>query len=134
MHGQSEVDEDIRQVCAIKHYNKNYKWMEYLACRAKDYRATEWQKCATGGIDAKVIEKCATGDEGKKLFEADLQIAKGLKIGGSPSWIANGKYDFSGIEAEAIKKAFCAPNKNEIKGCEKTLSSNSGAPQGGCGQ
>lgn len=136
LHGQPEVDENIRELCAIKHYGKNYKFMDYVLCRNKDIRSTEWQKCAVNGIDAKVIEKCFSGDEGKKLHEEDIKVANGLGIGASPTWIANGKVEFSGIDAETIRKNFCEANKNELKGCEKTLSGPAaGAPaKGGCGQ
>jgi hypothetical protein len=138
MHGPAEVDEDVREICAMKHYNKNFKWMEYVLCRNKDIRSTEWQKCATNGIDVKVIEKCFTGDEGKKLLEEDMKVATNLGIGASPSWVANGKHEMSPQQgAEGIKKAFCDMNKGEIKGCEKTLSgppAGAAAPQGGCGK
>ncbi|HEY3448317.1 MAG TPA: hypothetical protein VGK67_18315 [Myxococcales bacterium] len=135
MHGDAEVDEDIRELCAAKHYNKSFKWMDYVLCRNKDIRSTDWKQCATNGIDAKVIEKCFTGDEGKKLLEEDFKVATGLGIGASPTWIANGKNEFSAAGAESIKKALCGFNKNEIKGCEKTLSGPvGGAPAGGgCG-
>ena len=38
----------------------------------------------------------------------------------SPTWIANRRYKFSGIDAETIKTSFC--QHNAIKGCENTLS------------
>jgi glutaredoxin len=135
MHGQPEVDEDLREVCAIKNYKKNYKFMEYVACRNKDLKA-DWKECTgKNGIDAKVMTKCSEGDEGKKLLEADLQIANGLGIGASPTWIANGKNKFSGIDAETIRRNVCEHNK-DLKGCENKLSGPSvGAPvQGGCGK
>jgi len=136
MHGPGEVDEDIRELCAMKHYPKNYKWMDYVLCRNKDIRSPDWQKCATKetGVDAKVIEKCVASD-GKELLEASFKVAAGLGIGASPSWVANGKNQFSAAGAESIKQSFCGFNKG-IKGCEKTLSSATpGAPAGGgCGK
>ncbi len=132
MHGQGEVDEDLRELCAIKHYRKDFKFMDYIWCRNADIRSADWQKCATGGIDAKVIEACSTGDEGKGLLAQDLKEAKELGIGGSPTWLANNKFQFSGIAPEAVKQMFCAYNKN-TKGCEKTLTSDVKGPSGGCG-
>jgi hypothetical protein len=38
MHGQSEVDENIREICAIKHYPDNYKYMDYIWCRNKNIK------------------------------------------------------------------------------------------------
>jgi len=135
MHGAGEVDEDLREICAMKHFNKNYKWMEYVLCRNKDIRATDWQKCAVNGIDAKVIEKCVA-DEGKKLLEDDFKVSAGLGIGASPTWVANGKNEFSALDPESIKKNVCDANK-DLKNCDKTLSGPAaGAPaqKGGCGQ
>ncbi len=132
LHGQGEVDEDIRELCVIKNYPKGAKYMDYVLCRNADIRATEWQKCATGGIDAKVIDKCASGPEGKKLLSENLKLAKDLGIGASPTWLANNKNQFSGVAAEQIKKNFCAYNA-DLKGCAKTLSGDAKGPAGGCG-
>jgi len=45
LHGQAEVDENIRQVCAAKYAPDTY--MDYVICRNKNYRSTEWESCAT---------------------------------------------------------------------------------------
>ncbi len=132
LHGQPEVDENIRELCAITKYPKNHKYMDYVLCRNADIRSTEWQKCAVNGIDAKVIEKCSTGDEGKKLLTENIKLAKDLGIGASPTWLANNKNQFSGIAPEQIKKNFCAFNA-DLKGCAKTLSGDAKGPAGGCG-
>ena len=133
MHGQGEVDEDLREVCAMKKYAKDYKWMDYVLCRNKDIRSTNWQDCAKGDIKADVIKKCAEGDEGKQLLEAEFKTASSLGIGASPTWLANNKFKFSGIDAETVRKNLCDHNK-DLKGCENKLSGQQGAPvQGGCG-
>jgi protein-disulfide isomerase len=133
LHGQAEVDEDIRELCAKKHYPRAYKWMDYIWCRNKEIRSAEWKGCAKDGIDAAVIEKCSTGDEGKKLLEEDVKLAKELEISGSPSWLANNKFKFSGIAADGIKSSFCEHNKG-VEGCDKKLTEKAGAPSGSCGQ
>jgi protein-disulfide isomerase len=133
MHGQAEVDENLRQICAQKHYPKNFKFMDYVFCRNKDYRSADWESCAKDGIQAAVLKKCAEGDEGKQLLAASFQKAKDLGISGSPNWLLNNKYDMNARDPEAIKKAFCEKNEGTA-GCEKTLSSKSEAPAaGGCG-
>lgn len=134
LHGQAEVDEDIRELCVIKNYSKNAKYMDYVLCRNKDIRSGEWEKCATNGIDAKVVKTCSTSDEGKKLLEESLKVSNALAIGASPTWIANGKYKFSGIDAQSIKSNLCSHNP-KLAGCDATLSTNTnGTPQGGCAQ
>ncbi|MCC6521666.1 MAG: thioredoxin domain-containing protein [Polyangiaceae bacterium] len=136
MHGQAEVDEDIREVCAIEHYGKDLKYMDYIWCRNKSIKDPNWQAC-TGdktGIDAEVIKKCSEGDEGKELLAKSFAYSKMMGIGASPTWLANGKYKFSGVDPESIKTQFCAHNKWD--GCENKLSGpqNAGAAQpAGCG-
>jgi hypothetical protein len=133
MHGQAEVDEDIRQLCAQKHYGKKYKFMDYVFCRNKDYRSADWEACAKGGIQASVIKKCFESGEGKDLLLASFKKATDLGISGSPSWLLNNKFDMNARNPEAIKKAFCDKNPG-VKGCEKQLSSQSDAPPAGaCG-
>lgn len=133
LHGQAEVDENIRELCTIKHYPKNYKYMDYIWCRNRKIKDKHWQTC-TGkktGIDAKVIAACATGDEGKKLLREDLKLAQKLRIGSSPTWMANNRHVFHGIPPETIKRAFCKRNKG-LAGCEKKLSTKSPVPDGVC--
>ena len=131
LHGQGEVDENIRELCAIKKYGKKTKFMDYVLCRNKEIRSADWEKCAVNGIDAKTIKACAEGDEGKKLLEENFKLANAMGIGSSPTWLANGKYKFAGIDANTIKTNLCSHNPT-LKGCDKTLSA--AAAPGGAAQ
>ncbi len=133
MHGKGEVDEDIRELCAIKHYAENYKFMDYILCRNKNYRSNDWESCTgANGIDKSVIQACFDG-EGRQLLAEDFKLANKLNIGGSPTWVANGKHQFSGLDAETARANFCKHNSG-LAGCANKLSGDSGAPvQGGCG-
>lgn len=135
MHGPAEVEEDIRQACAIKQYTKNQKYMSYLTCRSADYRSPNWEAC-TGkdGISASVIKKCVES-EGEALLKKDFELAQLLNINASPTLLANNKYKFNGIDAETIKKNFCQYNSS-LDGCKNTLSSNTSGnvPAGSCAQ
>jgi predicted DsbA family dithiol-disulfide isomerase len=138
MHGQGEVDEDLREICVQKYFGKDFKFMDYIQCRNKNIKDANWQACAKeAGLDEKKIEACWTGAEGKKLLAEDMLIARGLGIGGSPSWMANGKTKFSGLDPETIKTEFCKANPG-LKGCDKKLSGPPARPQGqaapACGQ
>lgn len=131
LHGQPEVDENIRELCAIKHYPKNY--MDYIWCRNKNIRSDEWKSCATGTIKADVIEKCFSGGEGVKLHSENIKIANSMGIGGSPTWIINNNQKASGISAADIQRNICAHNP-ALKGCTKTINApEKPAPKGGCG-
>ncbi|MBN1655199.1 MAG: hypothetical protein JXA30_15630 [Deltaproteobacteria bacterium] len=132
MHGQPEVDEDIRELCAIKHFPKNHRYMEYIWCRNRNIRSGDWKKC-TGqkGINAAAIEKCFEGEEGKELLREDLKLAEKLGIRASPTWLANNRYLMHGIAPEAVKEQFCSHNKG-LAGCEKKLSTETPKPAGVC--
>jgi hypothetical protein len=131
LHGQPEVDENIRELCAIKHYPEDYKYMEYIWCRDENIQDTKWERCATeNGMDAEVIKKCFEGEEGKNLLIEDIKIANELGIGASPTWLANNRYTFGGITAESVKTSYCMHNEG-LAGCENTLSGQADVPAAG---
>ena len=137
LHGQPEVDENIRELCAAKHYAKDNKYMEYIWCRNKSIRDTNWEACAGAetGVAAAKIRTCAEGKQGPTLQEEDAKVATALGIGASPTWLVNGRYKFSGVDAETIRKNICEHNP-DLTGCDKTLTSKGGqVPAGaGCGK
>ncbi|NMC51247.1 thioredoxin domain-containing protein [Candidatus Kuenenbacteria bacterium] len=126
LHGQGEVDENIRELCAAKYYPSNF--MDYVWCRNKDIKG-DWTTCAA---NFGKIKACATGDEGKKLLSENIKLANELNIGASPTWMVNNRYTFNGIDAETVRKNFC--QYNDVAGCEKTLTGQSAtsAPAGSC--
>jgi predicted DsbA family dithiol-disulfide isomerase len=139
MHGPGEVDEDVREVCAIKHYSKDLKFMDYIWCRNKSIKDTNWQACTGGstGIDTEVMKKCSEGDEGKELLSKSFAESKATGMNASPTWLANNKFKFSGIDAEGIKTNLCSHNP-KLAGCENKLSgpaapAAAGGAQPGCG-
>lgn len=130
LHGQPEVDENIRELCAIKHFPKDY--MEYIWCRNQNIRSAEWKPCAKGKIKAGVIEKCSTGPEGIKLFSENIKIANELGIGASPTWIINNNKKESGVVAKDIQAKICKHNP-DLKGCKVTIAAAKGRqPKGQC--
>ncbi|NUP14073.1 MAG: thioredoxin domain-containing protein [Polyangiaceae bacterium] len=138
MHGQTEVDEDIRHLCAIEHYKKDFKFLDYIWCRNKNWKGNDWESCVgpSTGIEKSVIEKCANSDEGKKLLEKSFATTNEIGFGASPTWMVNNKFQFSGIDPETIKTNFCKYNK--LAGCDTKLTGMQapaapGAPEPGCG-
>ncbi|MBN2803481.1 MAG: hypothetical protein JXR91_10325 [Deltaproteobacteria bacterium] len=144
MHGPSEVNEDIRQLCAQAHYGKDYKFMDYISCRNDAYQKNRgreednaWESCAKGGISAAVISKCAEGDEGKALISESFKLAGELGITGSPSWLLNNRTEMRARAPQQIKSEFCAANP-EAKGCNKEMKVDPSeavapVPAGSCG-
>ena len=53
----------------------------------------------------------------------------------SPTWLANNKFKFSGVDPETIKTNLCTHN-DKLPGCENKLTGRAapaGAAQPGCG-
>lgn len=136
LHGQPEVVENIRQLCARRLYPKGDKWFAFIQCRNQDVRNPDWKPCARGlGMDVAAMDRCAKGEQGRALHARDIQLAKTLGIGASPTWVANNQHQFNGITAEAIKAKFCEHNPL-LKGCRKRLSGDAngaGGAGGHCG-
>lgn len=116
MHGEAEVEEDKRQLCAQKHYGDDYLFMEYMACRFSNLKSNDWESCAKGNIDSKVIRTCAEGKEGNQLLKKSFKATRDAEINGSPSWLINNRYDYRASTAADIKKAFCERNA-DATGC-----------------
>jgi hypothetical protein len=121
MHGADEVADDLREACAIAHYGKDEKFLDFLACRSKDLRA-DWKACTgASGIDADVIDKCVAG-EGKQLLAASFELAAKLDIHSSPTFLLNNRETFNAQDAANIEGNFCRANPG-LPGCAKQLSS-----------
>jgi hypothetical protein len=120
LHGPAEVDEDVRERCAIEHYSKDNQFLRYLACRSRDYKNAEWKPCAEeAGMDAAVIQKCFDGN-GKQLVTQSFAFAESLKIGASPTFIVNNKRDFNAITASQIQQEYCKDNPS-LAACKDTI-------------
>lgn len=130
LHGQYEVDENIVQLCAFE-YSPD-AWFDYLYCRStKGVKGVDWKTCAAEtGVDVDAVQSCFDGDEGAELLTKDIQIAKDLGISGSPTWITNNKYKFSGIDSETVRSNVCKYNDG-LAGCENVLSTDTGGVAAG---
>jgi len=125
MHGQAELDEDMREICASAKYPKNNQFAKYLGCRSKDYRNTDWQPCAkSSGMDEKVIAKCVE-TEGKDLLRKSFQFASSLQIGASPTFLSNNRREFNAVDAPTLQQQFCADNPT-LAGCKTPIQAKQG--------
>jgi 2-hydroxychromene-2-carboxylate isomerase len=130
LHGTYESDEDIIQLC-VKEKSPE-QWLDYIYCRSiEGISGNDWKGCAdTAKVDVSAVQACFDGEEGKELLRQDIRIADSLGIGASPTWLANNKYAFGGIDAETVKTGFCLYNL-ELAGCSNTLSSDTGGVDAG---
>ena len=135
LHGQPEVEEDLRQVCIMKYYPQ--KLFDYVLCIAADYRnaGSIWEGCAnSSGIDSAKIRNCSSSDEGKALLKENIAPSNSIGIYSSPTLLLNNDTLFNSVSAEEMKQIVCGYNP-ALTGCNKTLSgqATTGTPSGGCG-
>lgn len=127
MHGQPEVDEDIRERCAIARYKQPKRYMRYLACRSRDYKNPDWQPCAVEAeMDPAVIQACFDG-EGKKLLAASFAHAESMKISASPTFVVNNTRTFNAIEVGPLARQFCQDNPT-VAACKSDIVTSAPEP------
>ncbi len=132
LHGQYEVDENIIQLCVLEHSPD--VWFDYVLCRSTNgVRNIDWNTCAEEtGIDVDAVQTCFDDGTGADLLREDIKIAQSLGVSASPTWFANNKVQFSGIDAETVKTSFCISNPDK-EGCENMLSDDTGGvAEGSC--
>lgn len=108
LHGQPEVDEDLRQVCIQGKFKG--KFVDYLSCVNKDISsvAGTWEGCARdAGIDAEAVRACSTGAEGKSLLTASFKASDDVGASGSPTMFLNGQPYQGGRDALSFQRALC---------------------------
>lgn len=117
LHGQPEVDENIRQLCAME-YNPG-KYMDYILCQNEDIMNAEdsWESCAEDtGLDVEVIRECAEGEEGAQLLVESLGRAQEKEARASPTIYLNGEPYEGGRDPASFKRAIC--NYVEDEACD----------------
>lgn len=144
LHGATEAQEDLRQVCIMKYYDQKTYW-DYLMSinndcygkiNTKDAAALDtcWKSAATkAGIDITKIETCYKGPEGLNLLKIDDQLAGQYQVSGSPTLLINGVKYGGSRTSEAFKGAICSSFTTSPGECSQTLSSSaSSTSTGGC--
>ncbi|NYZ79082.1 thioredoxin domain-containing protein [Candidatus Micrarchaeota archaeon] len=135
LHGQGEVEENLRQVCVIRYYNTSTLF-NYLVCVDANVANSSnmWRQCATNSkMDVAKIGNCSTGDEGKALLQDNIKLANSMSIYSSPTLIMNNNTMFNAVSAEQMRQVVCGYNP-ALAGCNKTLSGQgTSTTSGGCG-
>lgn len=84
LHGDQELQENIRQMIIQKYYPE--KLIPYLEVRNTDYKADNWEAVATQvGIDPASISQHLS--EGPQLLESEYELTQTLGIQASPSYM-----------------------------------------------
>jgi hypothetical protein len=113
MHGAEEVAEDLRMVCAQDLWGDDYRYMEYVRCRAAAYDSSDWRACLPRWMSEARLSRCAEGKQGRRLLEESFALADRLGIRGSPSWLLNNRLPMRARSTGAIVGAFCDANEQD---------------------
>jgi hypothetical protein len=114
MHGQNEVDEDLRQVCIREKWSRD-KWLTYTDCFSKEIYskqtsgdAKDWKYCAqTAGIDTTQLQSCFDKDA-KTLIQKDIDAAQTYSASSSPTAVYNcSKAIVGAVPYTDAKKKLC---------------------------
>ena len=121
MHGESEVNEDLRMACIQELYSENHDFMSYMLCRAGNYRSDDWQKCLSENMVEADVTNCATGTQGYQLISESFKMANDVGRHASPSWLLNNRIDMDARTSKEILAAYC--DANDDPACEKEIKS-----------
>ena len=142
LHGSSEAQEDLRQICIQKKYPGKF-WDYIDAFNSRCYPVSQnltslntcWRNSSSSlGFDTSAIETCATGSDGLEMLKADETNANQNGATASPTLLING-VKYSGARTpEGYKQAICNSFDTAPAECGTTLTSTQTAPSaGGCG-
>lgn len=133
LHGQPEVDEDIRQICIMDKYPNKY--FSYIQCVNEDYINPDevWEDCAEEfGIDVQEITDCYQGEEGALLFEDNIKKANEYSVTGSPTLFINGERYSGQRTPQLFQEAVCCAFDEQPEGCITEITETMEAVDGSC--
>jgi hypothetical protein len=112
MHGQKEVDEDLRMICIREKFGRK-KWLGYAGCFSREIFSKpqggkDWKECALAAdINPDEVNKCMK-DEVDKLAEKDMKLSNTYNANGSPTAVYNcNKQIVGAIPFEQVKAQIC---------------------------
>lgn len=134
MHGISEVNEDVRQLCIWKY--DQAKWFDYVealnkTCKVGDVD-TCWEGVAKGlKIDTAKISKCLKS-EGEAMLAKEVELNTKYGVQGSPQIFVNEQEYNGGRDAESYKQAICSGFNTAPEACSQALEGGAAAASGSC--
>lgn len=128
LHGQPEVDQDMREACVLNESGMS-KWWAFVLYVNKNCGSDGscWEAAAkNAGLDSKKITSCVS-KKGLELMKAEAEATNKAGARGSPTLIINGVksnavYQYQ--NSEAYKKALCDAFTTAPAECSKELASS----------
>lgn len=136
LHGQPEVDQDMRELCVKELYDSSKMW-DFLLYVNKNCGSDGscWKEGANStNISADSVEKCVV-EKGFDLLSADSKIAEKVSAQASPTLFINGTKSnsiYSYGNPNKVKDAVCSAFEETPKECETELENTSETVQGSC--
>lgn len=135
LHGQPEVDQNVREACVLKNYGMDKLWgfMTYVNENCGSDGSC-WEAAAlANGIDTNVIETCANED-GLDLMKAEATASGEAGVSASPTLIINGVESSSVYQygdSNIYKETICSAFENVPEECSTQLDSSTTTTSGG---
>jgi len=136
LHGQPEVDENIRESCVLTN-NGLDKWWAFINY-VNDNCGSDgscWKQAAQqAGVSEASISSCVS-TKGLSLMKEEADASDAAGVSGSPTLIINGVETTSVYQygnSEAYKQAICSAFTTAPEECEETLSSSTTTTGGSC--
>lgn len=142
MHGKKELDENLRMYCIQK--EQKSKFTDYLRCFVEKDNYTACIE--TAGVDYAKLDSCieATDEEfnitelyndkstwsggAYPRFPVEDELNDEFEVGGSPTFVLNGKILSVTRSAEAIKSVICSAFNTPPEECNEELSDQAEQP------
>jgi thioredoxin 1 len=123
MHGPTESDENLRQICIREEQSSKY-W-KYVSCFTNSSNSSQCIKSA--GVDDVLLKGCLSNDSrGLRYAREDFNLTRQFNITGSPTLVMNGKIasesDFGGRTEQALKNLLCCGFSSKPNYCSMNLS------------
>jgi len=125
LHGQKEVDEDMREACVLNESGMD-KWWKFITYVNNNCGSDGscWEAAAkNASLDTTKIKTCVT-NKGLALMKADEAASAQAGAGGSPTLIINGVQSSSVYQygnSEAYKSGICSGFTSSPSECSQTL-------------
>ncbi|MCL5090378.1 MAG: DsbA family protein [Patescibacteria group bacterium] len=135
LHGEQELNQDVREIVAFNQGNLD-KWWKFVStinnkCTSSNADSC-WQAVATeAGLSSTRIEAAAKAQR-KSLLTKEAAEGTKYKASSSPSVFINETVYNGGRSPEDYKKAICSAFANPPAECNQTLDQNGATTSGGC--
>ncbi|HUT04700.1 MAG TPA: thioredoxin domain-containing protein [bacterium] len=120
LHGEEEVEEDMRQLCVLK--TQPEKFVSYVECVNTSVEGTSWQECASSvGIDTKALSEClSSGYPERELRSMAARDAR-LRVSASPTLYINNQRFGDRIDKMLLSRSVCTilgQRADEVAACK----------------